>query len=387
MKIIYYLCFIAIAFFTCCSSNKRNNVKSPQKIACDIDSSAQVCSLSEICDSVTLIPLETNDSLHVGIVSKMIVNSDRMFILSNQRIYIYDRQGKIFHVISEIGHAKNEYVEINDFCVSKSHVFITDVNSKKILLFSKDGYYEKTIKTTQFPEKIASINDSLLAISCSGTEGPRLIIMNTNEEIVKGEYFEYDKRFTSPVPQVFTCSDSNLLYKQPFSNMYYSVNKDASVDNYYSIDFKKYNFQEKDLGTVNFAGCKLLIDKKGNANIIRFHETTSLYQIEFSCERYFSDAQFIMLINKKTGKEYLINSDTYKDDITFYDYRILPDFSFLHGDKFWGVIYPASWKGCLKKIEPDRCNNSRFEATKRYVENISADQNPIVCVYHIKKEI
>lgn len=389
MKIYLYLILLSVTItFTCCSFDNDNiTTDSSREIICDISSANSTHKLSEICDSVTLIPLETSDKAFVGIINKIIVDSECMYFLSKNKIFIYNKHGKFLRTISSIGHALNEFVEINDFCISKSHIFVSDIQSKKILIFTKKGDYKKTIKTIQFPEYIASINDSTLAISCSGTEGYRIVILDTYNEKIKNGHFKYTKRFSSPIPQVFTYSAEKLLYKQPFSNKYYHICKDATIEEAYSIDFKKYTFQENDLGELDFGGCKIPYDTKGNADIIRFNETSLLYQIEFSCERLSKESQFIMLIDKNTNNRVLINSATFKDDITYYDHRILPDFSYQYEECFWGIIYPAAWKDCIKKVEISRKGNSTYKGIIKYLESISDEQNPIICVYHIKKSL
>lgn len=354
---------------------------------CNIDSSLLIENLSGICDSVSFIQLETDSNSIVGVVDKIVVDSTNIYILSNNNLYIYNKQGKLDFKISRKGHAKNEYVEINDFCISQASIFIADTQAKKILIFSKYGIYDRTIATSVFPEFIESISDSLLAISCSGLEGYRLTMLDTRDGHTKQGYFQYDKHFSSPIPQTFVRTDKNqILYKQPFSNVYYRIMNDGSIKEIYRVNFGEYTFQESDIGEIDFGGCKIPYDTKGNAGILRFNESAAFSQIEFTCERLAKDAQFIVLISKISNKSYLINSDSYKDDLAFYNYRILPDFSYLFNGCFWGIIYPASWKDGINEIS----NGEKWQqhgSILDYVNSVSDEQNPIICVYHIKKTI
>lgn len=383
---------IAIAFCLVIASCIKNNnysviTDASKQLHCNIDSSYHIKKLSEVCDSVTFIPLETKNEAILGAIDKMIVDSTQIYILSSNKLYVYDKYGNYKFIVSRLGHANNEYLEINDFCISRSSLMIADTQSKKIMIFSKDGMFQKTIGTTLFPEFIASVNDSLLAVSCSGTEGYRLSVLDLRKEIVNNGFFRYDKRFSSSIPQTFTrSSDNELYYKQPFSNCYYHIQNDGSVELSYVMDFQKYNFKESDLAEMNIIGCKILYDKEGNANILRFNESSNYYQLEFVCERYAKDGQFIMLISKRNQRRYLINSNDYTDDLTFYNFRILPDFSCLHEQKYWGVIYPASWRECFNGTEV-QSPSAQYKKIRKYISSISDEQNPIICVYHIKQSL
>lgn len=384
---VLYISVLAIV--TSCSYNKQNNIiqSSSKQLICDIDSSLLIKNLSEMCDSVSFIQLETNNNSIVGNIDKIVVDSVNIYMLSNNNLFIYDKQGKLYSKISKMGHAKNEYIAINDFCISRASIFIADTQARKILVFSRSGAYERTIETTLFPEFIESISDSMLAISCSGLNGYRLTLLNTRNEQTEHGYFQYEKRFSSPIPQTFVRTVGNqVLYKQPLSNLYYRILNDGTIEEAFRVKFGDYTFQESDIGEINFGGCIIPYDTKGNAGILRFNESTTFSQIEFTCERLAEDAQFIMLISKLTNKSYLINSDSYKDDLAFYTSRILPDFSCLFNGCFWGCIYPTTWKDDINAMRTSE-KSPQYRRIFEYVNSISDEQNPIICIYHIKESL
>ncbi len=385
--LIISICVLVFETICSCGKQEKRIRDSSRQLICNIDSSFLIENLSELCDSVSFIPLETHNNSIVGVIDKIVVDTTNIYILSNNNLYIYNKRGGLDFKISQKGHAKNEYMEINDFCISHGSIYIADTQAKKILVFSKSGTYDRTIATPTFPEFIESISDSLLAISCSGLEGYRLTMLDTRDGHTKQGYFQYDKRFSSPIPQTFVRTDNNqILYKQPFSNLYYRIMNDGNIEEMYRVNFGDYTFQESDIGEINFGGSKIPYDTKGNAGILRFNESTAFFQIEFTCERLAKDAQFIALISKKNNKSYLINSDNYKDDLAFYNFRILPDFSYLFNGCLWGIIYPASWKDDVNKLKTIE-KYQQYGRILEYVNSISDEQNPIVCIYHIKKSL
>lgn len=383
-------CIFSAAFaiagvgFSSCQNKEDMTRDVFKQIHFDLESSSQVKLLSEICDSVSLIQLETNDKSVIGIVDKLLVDSSNIYVLSSNQLFVYDVKGHYKFVISHLGHAINEYIEINDFCISEKRIFLADSQSKKILVFSKDGVYEKTIETTMFPEHIESLNNRKIAISASGAEGKRLTLLDVEDEDNLQSYFQNERRFSSPIPQVFIrSSDNQLYYKQPFSNVYFRILENGDIEEAYLLDFGKYNFKLSDLDVMNIGGCRILYDTKGNVNILRFNESSDMYEVEFECNRISEEGQFIMLANKDSERTFMINSDSYKDDLTYADYRIVPDFSLLYNDNFWGVIYPASWRQSFAEIK-DKPHSIQYENIAKIISKVSDEQNPIICVYHVK---
>lgn len=387
----FNLIFCAIVVLVCVGCSTKHSGDSSllplQTIICDIDNASVVKTLSSICDSVSLIPLDSSGTEPMGIVDKVICDSTYIYMMCGNKLFVYDKQGHYFSSINAIGHANNEYVELGDFCITDSSIIIADTQNKKLLVFSRRGTFQRTIPLKQFPERIAMVNNSVLAISCSGIEGYRLIILDIERQKIIGKHFDYNKKYSYSIPQTFTESLGTLLYRQPLSNIYYSILDDGSIREKYDLNFGDYNLKESDLGVINWEGCDILLDTKGNADIINFSESVSLYQIEFSCNRIAEDAQFIMLINKKTQKSYLMSSNDYTDDLTYYDFRILPDFSYHYDGCFLGIIYPASWKDGIDEEKSIKTESIEQKKIYDYIDSLSYEQNPIVCLYHIKKSL
>lgn len=377
------LSFLVILILTCSCTQGIDKSTCNKTIKCDIDGSYHINKLSQICDSVTVIPLKQNANALLGAIDKIQMDDNHICILSNNKCFIYDSDGYFKNSIDKKGHAKFEYVCIDDICLTSCNIIITDAQSKKILVFSKNGKPLEEVKVDFYPERIMAVNDSILAISCSGNQGSRLIVYNIKSREIMQEHFDYDDRFLVSIPQSFVKTPQGILYKQPYSNIYYNISLKGDITKAYCIDFGKYQFKTSDLKETDFFGNKILQDSKGNAQILRFLETEHYYCLEFVCTRLSEEGQFIILVNKTNNKCMLLDSDNYKDDILYCNYRILPDFSESYGEDFIGVIYPHLWKESIRKEGTGIIKDKNYYKIESALHH-NDDLTPIVCIYHMK---
>ena len=62
----------------------------------------------------TIVPLETNDSVLIGEIDKVIFYETRLYVATfspEQAVYIFNLQGKLLHKISRKGRGAEEYLQ------------------------------------------------------------------------------------------------------------------------------------------------------------------------------------------------------------------------------------------------------------------------------------
>lgn len=372
---------ILLVMFSCIKKGKNEVCK--KSIQCNVDAARRIDKLSDICDSVTLIPLDLNSKALLGTIDKVQLDEENIYLLSNNKCFIYDFKGNFKTSIGQRGHAKFEFVCIDDISLASNKIILADAQARKIVVFSKRGEPLEEIKVDFFPEQIMAVNDTILSISCSGIRGKRLVLYDMLRGKVIRKYFEYEDRFALSISQSFVNSLQGVLYKQPYSNIYYSINSQGSIAKAYYVDFGKYQFCIEDLKKSFFLGNMVLQDTKGNARILNFLETKKFYCIEFQCSKLSSEGQFIILVDKRHGhKSILIDSETFKDDILHCNYRVLPDFSEMYENDFVGVIYPHLWEKSIIEANIYVVNKTYQKVSSILQKN--RDVNPIICIYHMK---
>jgi thioredoxin-related protein len=87
---------------------------------CYLEEKSDIMLSSDIVNSVTFIPLETNDNFIIGSIDKILKIDGLYYFLDRKTktIFIYDETGKSIKKIAHIGYGPGEYVSINDFIVT-----------------------------------------------------------------------------------------------------------------------------------------------------------------------------------------------------------------------------------------------------------------------------
>ncbi len=386
-----HLYIFSLAFvFLSCGGNKNSEQFISQHpnyvVNCDLDRSNVITNLSQVCDSIAIIPLDFNSDL-IGIVDKLCSDSTGIYIVSNSILYHFNWNGEQSYSIKRIGRSSSDYLELSDFCVSDNHIAIADIVGQKILLFNKlNGVFHKTINVDYYPENIEFLNNDTLAIKCSGSEGARLRTIDINSGKIIDTFFEFEQLFTEPVVQPFIKLGDRVHYKIPFYNDYYSISVNGKLEKSLSFDFGKYNFDITGLDEVSFFGTTMLFDTKGSAKILDVYNTDSLYAISLQCPSVSEDAQYLMFVDTKSDECYYFDSDTYIDDVLFYDHTILPILFNSYNGSFIGVIYPDLWVNTFNSITDKRKQSELYSTALDYYNCFSNNQNPLIVQYYFKLE-
>ena len=97
---------------------------------------------SELFDTVTYVPLETNDSCLLGYLEHPKLASRGIHFISDRSFYLYDPDtGKCLLKISRQGNGPEEYRSLSDALVDarSGHVELLDNNQKQILVYDSVG--------------------------------------------------------------------------------------------------------------------------------------------------------------------------------------------------------------------------------------------------------
>ncbi|MBN2818550.1 MAG: 6-bladed beta-propeller [Bacteroidales bacterium] len=120
--------------------------------------------LSEIAESVQLIPLETNDSCLVSYITSLDLCDNYIFICSgNRSVMQFDNKGKFIRQIGREGKGPAEYIFPGNITCNAKNQRIYIAAQQQILCFGFDGKYISSIKLPQLIEYITVINNQLLA--------------------------------------------------------------------------------------------------------------------------------------------------------------------------------------------------------------------------------
>jgi hypothetical protein len=135
---------------------------------------AKTFSIQDMAD-VEYVPLETTDDVLLDEISGVVHLSDERIVVSNYHlgdVFVFDRQGKILSYFNHRGQSGTEYAYIFQIVYDEKNREVYIYSFDKILVFSEDGTYKRTLQTisdTRFD--LYNFDDStLLAYDNYGTE-------------------------------------------------------------------------------------------------------------------------------------------------------------------------------------------------------------------------
>ncbi len=151
MKLKQHL-YILLAFtvFTACQSK---NEKKEESEFFHIDVPAAIetqkdIPLSEIAESITYIPLETNPKGLLGYIIKIVKTSSAIYVSDMEKVLKFTPDGKFIRQIGKLGNGPGEYGNAPEFVVAESanSIYITDFRNRSILKFDTTGNFQKRIE-------------------------------------------------------------------------------------------------------------------------------------------------------------------------------------------------------------------------------------------------
>lgn len=341
--------------------------------------------LSQIVSSIEYIPLETPPGIYINRASKIILFNDKFFTISNEQIFIFDRNGKYLSKINRKGRGPNEYLSIMDFCVNPDDgtlCLITRSEKYNIDKYDLSGNFVQRIPMDVFSFRAEVFNGILYSFNDGEREKcVNLIDINTGK--LQESFLEVRGIGDRPMPIVnsyyFSKSDDELYFTRALSNTIYSVSTTGVVPKF-SLDFGSKNFPEKILKE----------NKLTDDNIANFRNRYT------TIETYTVTPEFLHFIYIDNGVKFgyyffdnkeLLVSPNYKNDIVENGF---PPYRYKYND---GMIFCAvdaleilsyfkmnfsTYSN--KEIETLATNNSFV----KMATNLNESDNPVIIVAKCK---
>ena len=145
---------IVATFLSACSSGNQSKDSSDGDGIIRIDPNSrkrEKLMLSEIIDSITYIPLETNDKCLLGTIRRDFIYSDNYILVKNTdfKIYLFDKTGSFVAQIGDIGLGPGEYLYYDSYLTrideQNGQVIITCLNPRRSMYYDFNGKFIKSI--------------------------------------------------------------------------------------------------------------------------------------------------------------------------------------------------------------------------------------------------
>ena len=378
MKKYFLLLFVRLIG---CSSPMENSNQNLKEIDVPLRRDNHEIKMSVFVDSISYIPLETNDKCLIGSVGKIVVTENNYYIIDKNitcSILCFDKLGKFVRKIGERGVAPGQYVEITDVNVYKDRVYLWDCSMGKLFVYSANGHLEQEVKEDYWATTFYVLDDSWVAF-CSGyttnkaylkdNSYPNLLFVNINTGQTSPDLY-YDSRIctTGIVGSDFNfISNGNLVFS--LNDTVYQALSPSILKRKYAMRFgeelektqKEYVERLKTEKIDAYQGDKLM---KEIPCMYMFLETPSYSFLRYSWRDYY----YVGIINHK-------ESDTYMEAVGYKQNAVVNDM-----DDMAVFIPLTTYKNAVYScISP-----GRFIESKAFGKQVELDDNPIIVKFELK---
>lgn len=142
MKNILFVILFLFLFFSCIKYEKKNisnivNIDLEPKIE-------KVTKLSEIIDSIFIIPLETCEEALLATISKLECDNNLYFVQNSKDnlVYVFDSNGKFVRQIAKKGNGPGEILYPQCFALNKRHKEVWLTNNDAFYFYDYEGRYK-----------------------------------------------------------------------------------------------------------------------------------------------------------------------------------------------------------------------------------------------------
>lgn len=246
---MFFLFGLAIVCLASCGRNLSHSSEGVINIENAIQIEKDVA-LSELCDSIECIPLETNDlSLLNNRAYLLYGDESSLFVKSDEYIYHFSSDGHFLNRIGQRGDAPHEYNRIYSVSVdSINERFLFYIGDNKVQLWGYDGVFQKEIrlKTEKQITDICVLNgNGILAenrlYSDNGLD-ISVAVFDMEGGLVKEMPMNRYKQlinismYTTPI---MYSKNEKVRYKDIYDNILYTIDSDTVIQQF-MFEFGRY---------------------------------------------------------------------------------------------------------------------------------------------------
>jgi hypothetical protein len=329
---------------------------------------------SSLFDSVKYVKLEMSNESLIGIIAKIRVAEDRIFILDQRlrTLLAFSDTGKFLWKINKIGNGPGEYTEIIDFDLKNDKLYLFDPN-RNVLEFDLSGNFIKSYPLKRFGTSMA-VNDTFLYLyTCNypTEEGKyQLLIMDDYGQnskigisVIPKNLIEVCKSFNSE--NAFCHFEDEIRFFTPFSTKIYSIKRD-SIFVKYNIDFGEFNIPENYFDNYTMVDVE---ESKYAYGLNTYWETDAYFYFNIKVNENFES----VLYSKKEKK---LTYGIFYDDLAF----CFPSFSIVNNQFAIGFRSADDLHAEYNNLKEKR----KDTLLEKIVSEINQDDNPVLFLYYFK---
>lgn len=388
------LIFYIVLFISCLINSSCNKAKEDSRAQysnhdtkVSISDKNESVLISQVVDSVQMIPLETSSKCLVSRIKQIIVFNERIFVCSEgsyDRVHMFDLNGNFICEVGTIGKSPGEFLEVTQMGIDefRNRMFILDLRSRRINYYSREGEFLESTKTKVLFRKMQFITENKIALYANSGYNPSIKDNQNMQLIITDRKFK-PISFDFPLPcnrKIFNYSNNLNLTKQNgivhlfpmFSDSIFTVSDD-SLSLKYTIDNGVK--QKLKVNTTMTTNDFKKLSRKYNRFDGFFSDLT-----KYALFAYFAKdvPEKQVLLDKETGKSRTIQTKSLSSWVDVFFSR--PFFSY--DDKLVSAL--NSYHLCVNRKDLVTIGDIPASVVQK-LEALSENSNPVIMIYHMKK--
>ncbi|MFA5820088.1 MAG: 6-bladed beta-propeller [Bacteroidales bacterium] len=319
--LFFLLIFLLIVIINySCVRNEGNSTISTTKI--NVDISNEPIKISSLFSDPELLILEKGE-FPLGKLSKVKIYNDTIYILSNFKIFIYDKSGHYISVLNKQGRGPGEYTNIFDFVVDEAgNIDVLDFSGKKIVKYDTKGNYLDNWKTGMYAFSFIKFEDNYIIFGGNGNAATdysekMVFVFNKWKGHIIKEFIPVNhnmERFANYVDSrnIQSTNDGFYLGFSPYDTIYHFTNGQLFPDLLIDFGIRKINDQiySKEFNDI-LAFNQYLNDKELCHLIYNYLVSPQLVLFNFFYKNSYWAGVY------KQNSEEVITSNFFEDDMIF----------------------------------------------------------------------
>lgn len=367
------------------------DIKNETGITVQLDKVKDEIKISELIKDVEYIPLETSDNSLISHISMVDIYKDRIFVMDNimqNKVYIFDIDGKFIKAVGQKGGGPEEYALITGMTIDRKNdqLIVYDNMKRRFMYYTLNGEFNR-IAPTPFSfagEMMISPKGYLMSVSnkfnmnthLKELDDYRILFTDSLGNVVKGA-FKYDDNESLAIAysQLYR-TNSDLVFYPQYMNSLYTVT-DSTITLRYRIDLS--NYSPYDLSDIQSVKSKKL-----------FYEITSVStylqpnMIETNDFLYFLVANkkeyIYSFFDKRTNKTISFREFDYDGDCVFN-----PTITRMNSYQDYFVSSVPAELLRMIKSNRDKSYNKFSDGVALMIDSLHDDDNNVLVLFKLKE--
>ncbi|CAK7065406.1 MAG: hypothetical protein PARBB_03113 [Parabacteroides distasonis] len=247
-----YILVFAIFLAACTTTGERREECIIIDMSSTFDHSPEEVALESWAKSVMFVPLETNDSILIKYIDRIIKHDDKLLVQHGNRASVFDTKGKFLYDIGKQGGGPSEFSKISGLEPYNDSIYIKD-SPRRIKVYDWKGNYHRSF---HIPNKnirnfcLLPQSNILLGYTpnLSGNVSTRLYFCQDTIVLDSVPYYKSYKKpdFVMTFTYEFRAFDkqNTVAFKELFCDTIFKVSNDLELIPYAVLDLGKYRTPE-----------------------------------------------------------------------------------------------------------------------------------------------